>query len=414
MLSSRLWSRGAALGRASSSIVSPTPSVAPPIFATGGSIASAHVRKIQELQAEIEGLKAAAAQSPAVQEKAPAVSHAVDLGVVRTDWTREEIAEIYRLPFTELLHRASVTHRMAFDPLEVQRCTLLSIKTGGCNEDCKYCAQSTRYKTAVKPEPMMSVEAVVEAAGRAKAAGSTRFCMGTAWRELGNKKGAFGKILKMVSEVNGMGLEVCCTLGMVNVHQARQLKEAGLTAYNHNLDTSREHYPSVISTRTYDDRLQTIKNVREAGISVCCGGILGLGESESDRVGLLHELATMEKHPESVPVNALVPIEGTPMMEGGEVPTVFQMARTIATARIIMPRSMVRLSAGRMSFTPIEQTVMFLAGANSIFTGDKLLTTANPAFDEDAKLFEDLGLKGKAPFTSPLVHERATQAVQAA
>jgi len=214
--------------------------------------------------------------------------------------------------------------------------------------------------------------------------------------------------------VNGMGLEVCCTLGMVNVHQARQLKEAGLTAYNHNLDTSREHYPSVISTRTYDDRLQTIKNVREAGISVCCGGILGLGESESDRVGLLHELATMEKHPESVPVNALVPIEGTPMMEGGEVPTVFQMARTIATARIIMPRSMVRLSAGRMSFTPIEQTVMFLAGANSIFTGDKLLTTANPAFDEDAKLFEDLGLKGKAPFTSPLVHERATQAVQAA
>lgn len=220
--------------------------------------------------------------------------------VVRTDWTREEITAIYRLPFTELLHRASTVHREHFDPLEVQRCTLLSIKTGGCNEDCKYCAQSTRYKTFVKPTPMMSVDEVVDAAKRAKAAGSTRFCMGTAWREMGSKKGAFGKILSMVEQVNGMGLEVCCTLGMVNEEQAKQLKTAGLTAYNHNLDTSREHYPSVISTRTYDDRLQTIKNVRAAGISVCCGGILGIGESEEDRVGLLHELSTMEEHPESV------------------------------------------------------------------------------------------------------------------
>jgi biotin synthase len=206
---------------------------------------------------------------------------------VRNDWTRAEIGAIYRLPFTELLHRASTTHRQHFDPLEVQRCTLLSIKTGGCNEDCKYCAQSTRYKTFVKPTPMMSVDEVVEAARRAKAAGSTRFCMGTAWRELGSKKGAFGKILSMVEQVNGMGLEVCCTLGMVNEEQARQLKAAGLTAYNHNLDTSREHYPKVITTRSYDDRLQTIKNVRKAGISVCCGGILGLGESEDDRIGLL-------------------------------------------------------------------------------------------------------------------------------
>jgi len=325
---------------------------------------------------------------------------------VRTDWTRAEIAEIYRLPFTELLYRASTTHRQNFDPLEVQRCTLLSIKTGGCNEDCKYCAQSTRYKTNVKPTPMMSVDEVVEIAKRAKANGSTRFCMGTAWRELGSKKGAFGKILSMVEQVNGLGLEVCCTLGMVNETQAKQLKAAGLSAYNHNLDTSREHYPSVISTRTYDDRLQTIRNVRAAGISVCCGGILGLGESEDDRIGLLHELSTMEKHPESVPVNALVPIEGTPMMDTAEVPDVFQMARTIATARVIMPRSMVRLSAGRMSFSPIEHTVMFMAGANSIFTGDKLLTTANPAFDEDMQLFDSLGLKGKKPFTSPLVDER--------
>jgi len=322
--------------------------------------------------------------------------------VVRHDWTRSEIAAIYRLPFTELLHRASTTHREHFDPLEVQRCTLLSIKTGGCNEDCKYCAQSTRYKTEVKPTPMMSVDEVVEAARRAKSAGSTRFCMGTAWREMGGKKGAFGKILSMVEQVNGMGLEVCCTLGMVNEQQAHQLKAAGLTAYNHNLDTSREHYPNVIGTRTYDDRLQTIANVRKAGISVCCGGILGIGETEDDRVGLLHELATMPEHPESVPVNALVPIEGTPMQELGDVPDVFQMARTIATARIIMPRSMVRLSAGRMSFSPIEQAVMFLAGANSIFTGDKLLTTANPAFDDDERMFDNLGLVGKAAFKNPL------------
>ena len=255
--------------------------------------------------------------------------------VVRHDWTKEEIGAIYRLPFTELLHRASTAHREHFNPLEVQRCTLLSIKTGGCNEDCKYCAQSTRYKTFVKPTPMMSVDEVVDAAKRAKAAGSTRFCMGTAWREMGSKKGAFGKILNMVEEVNGLGLEVCCTLGMVNLDQAKQLKAAGLTAYNHNLDTSREHYPSVISTRTYDDRLQTIKNVREAGISVCCGGILGLGEGEADRIGLLHELSTMPEHPESVPINALVPIEGTPMNmpDMGEPPDVFQMARTIATAQ---------------------------------------------------------------------------------
>jgi len=201
------------------------------------------------------------------------------------DWTREEIGAIYRLPFTELLHRAATVHRQHFDPLEVQRCTLLSIKTGGCSEDCKYCAQSTRYKTFVKAEPMMSVDAVVEAARRAKNAGSTRFCMGTAWREMGNKKGAFGKILKMVEEVNGMGLEVCCTLGMLTEEQAVNLKKAGLTAYNHNLDTSREHYPNVITTRSYDDRLQTIANVRKAGISVCCGGILGLGETEDDRIG---------------------------------------------------------------------------------------------------------------------------------
>jgi len=324
---------------------------------------------------------------------------------VRNNWTRNEIAEIYRLPFTVLLHHASTVHHQHFHPLEVQRSTLLSIKTGGCNEDCKYCAQSTRYQTFVKPTPMMQLREVVEAAKRAKAAGSTRFCMGTAWREMGSKKGAFVRILRMIEEVNGMGLEVCCTLGMLSADQAHQLKAAGLTAYNHNLDTSREHYPKVITTRTYDDRLQTIANVRNAGISVCCGGILGLGESEDDRIGLLHELSTMEAHPESVPINALVPIEGTPMLTDGIAPDIFQMTRTIATARILMPRSMVRLSAGRMSFSPLEQAVMFLAGANSIFTGDKLLTTANPAFDEDRTLFETLGLKGKRAFTSPHIEQ---------
>jgi len=323
---------------------------------------------------------------------------------VRNDWTRAEIGEIYKLPFTELLFRAAAIHRQSFDPLEVQRCTLLSVKTGGCTEDCKYCAQSTRYKTSVKATPMMPVMDVIEAAKRAKQAGSTRFCMGTAWRELGGKKAMFKKILQMVREVKAMDLEVCCTLGMVTPEQAVQLKEAGLTAYNHNLDTSREHYPSVITTRSYDDRLQTIANVRAAGISVCCGGILGLGESEDDRIGLLAELATMDVHPESVPINALVPVEGTPF-DVNSPPDVFQMARTIATARIVMPKSVVRLSAGRLSFSPLEQAVMFLAGANSIFTGDKLLTTPNPDFDADGALFQTLGLKGRPAFSEPLQYE---------
>ena len=221
---------------------------------------------------------------------------AEQMAVVRTNWTREEVGEIYRLPFTELLFRAAAVHRQSFDPLEVQRCTLLSVKTGGCTEDCKYCAQSTRYKTAVSATPMMPVMDVIEAAKRAKQAGSTRFCMGTAWRELGGKKAMFRKILEMVREVKAMDMEVCCTLGMVTKEQAHQLKEAGLTAYNHNLDTSREHYPNVITTRSYDDRLQTIANVREAGISVCCGGILGLGETEDDRIGLLTEVRRRCQH----------------------------------------------------------------------------------------------------------------------
>ncbi len=326
---------------------------------------------------------------------------------IRNNWTKQEIADIYSLPFHELMYKASTVHRMYWDPSEVQQCTLLSIKTGGCTEDCSYCSQSTRHKTFVKPTPTMKVQEVLEAAARAKEAGSTRFCMGAAWRELGNKKNAFGHILEMVRGVNGMGLEVCCTLGMLTAEQAKQLKEAGLSAYNHNLDTSPEHYPNVITTRSYEDRLQTIANVRDAGIQVCCGGILGLGEEENDRVGLLHVLATLPYHPESVPINALVAVEGTPLGESdddniGQVDA-FDMARMIATARIVMPRTLVRLSAGRMSFSQAEQFLMFQAGANSIFNGDKLLTTSNPEFDEDQAMFKRFGFKGKPAHKGPLM-----------
>ncbi|OQR87792.1 biotin synthase [Achlya hypogyna] len=319
---------------------------------------------------------------------------------VRTDWSYEEVKEIYNKPLLELIYQAATVHRIHFDPREVQQCTLLSIKTGGCTEDCKYCSQSSKHKTFVKPEPRKKVDEVLEMAARAKAAGSTRFCMGSAWREVG-KKNAFKDVLTMVREVNNMGMEVCCTLGMITEEQAVQLKEAGLAAYNHNLDTSREHYPNVITTRTYDDRLNTIANVRKAGISVCCGGILGIGEKDDDRVGLLHTLATMEEHPESVPVNALVSVQGTPLADANlKAVTAFDMARAIATARILMPKTMVRLSAGRMSFSDAEQGFLFMAGANSIFNGDTLLTTANPAFEKDNQLFTDLGLVGKKSHTA--------------
>jgi len=312
------------------------------------------------------------------------------------------VGKIYRQPLLELVFQAAATHRIHFDPREVQQSTLLSIKTGGCGENCGYCSQSQHFKTAVKPTPMLRVEDVLEKARTAKEAGSTRFCMGTAWRGAGRKR-AFEDILAMVKGVSELGLETCCTLGLVNAEQAKRLKEAGLTAYNHNLDTSPEHYVNIVSTRTYADRLETLANVREAGISVCCGGILGIAETEEDRIGLLTTLATLPAHPESVPINALVPIEGTPLgdkqiAKGGKVHW-HEMVRAIATARVIMPRSFVRLSAGRMSFSQEAQAFMFFSGANSIFTGDTLLTTPNPEFSEDAKMFEVLGLKGKAPFT---------------
>ena len=328
---------------------------------------------------------------------------------VRHNWTREEIASIYHQPLIQLVYHAASVHRTYWHPQQVQQCTLLSIKTGGCTEDCSYCSQSVRHATHVRPTPTMAVDKVLQAAQRAQQAGSTRFCMGAAWRELGNKQNAFGKILDMVRGVNGMGMEVCCTLGMLTKEQAAQLKEAGLTAYNHNLDTSPEYYPKVVTTRSYEDRLQTIANVREAGINVCSGGILGLGEDESDRIGLLHTLANLPEHPESVPINALVKVEGTPLGDAAaedqqdgaatgsknKSPDALDMTRMIATARIVLPRTMVRLSAGRLEFTDGEQFLMFQAGANSIFNGDTLLTTPNPAFDKDQQLFARLGLHGK-------------------
>ncbi|PPQ71612.1 hypothetical protein CVT26_010547 [Gymnopilus dilepis] len=265
--------------------------------------------------------------------------------VTRHDWKKEEIQKIYDTPLLDLVFRAASVHRQYQDPNKIQLCTLMNIKTGGCSEDCSYCSQSSRYSTPTKASRLLDIEPVLEAARKAKANGSTRFCMGAAWRDLAGRKRGFERILEMVREVRGMGMEVCTTLGMLSPEQARQLKEAGLTAYNHNLDTSREFYPQVITTRSYDERLDTISAVRDAGISVCSGGILGLGESDSDRVGLIHEVANMPEHPESFPVNALVPIPGTPLEKNDPVP-VHVLIRTIATARIAMPTTIIRLAAG--------------------------------------------------------------------
>lgn len=330
---------------------------------------------------------------------------------VRNDWTREEIAEIYNQPLLDLVYQAATMHRKYFAAGEVQQSTLMSIKTGGCTENCGYCSQSSHHKTFVKPTKILNVEEVLAAAKKAKAAGSTRFCMGSAWRE--PPKNGFKKVLDLVKEINGMGMEVCTTLGMLSPEQAKQLKESGLTAYNHNLDTSPEYYPKVVTTRTYEERLNTVENVRKAGISVCCGGIIGMGEKESDRVGLLHAVATMDEHPESVPINALVPVKGTPLgdalIKQGKKTEWHEVVRMIAAARVVMPRTMVRLSAGRLEFPKEAQALMFMAGGNSIFTGDTLLTTANPAFDEDKKMFELLGLRGMPAHSKPLTEEEANK-----
>jgi biotin synthase len=322
--------------------------------------------------------------------------------MTRHDWKMDEISGIYNTPLLDLIYRAASVHKQYNDTGEVQVCTLLSIKTGGCPEDCAYCPQAARYNTGVDVQALLKKEEVLEYAARAKAAGSTRFCMGAAWREVRDNKD-FDRVLEMVKGVNEMGMEVCCTLGMLNEEQAKRLAGAGLHAYNHNLDTSAEYYTEIISTRTYEDRLNTLDNVRKAGVTVCCGGIIGLGETHEDRIGMLHTLATMSRHPESVPINALVRVKGTPLAGNAKV-DVWDMVRMIATARILMPATMVRLSAGRAEMNQAEQALCFLAGANSIFAGEKLLTTPNPSFEEDNLMFELLGLRPRVAFKEEEAH----------
>jgi biotin synthase len=309
---------------------------------------------------------------------------------LRHDWTREDIRAIYHQPLTDLLFSAQLIHREFHDPRRVQYCRLLSIKTGGCPEDCAYCPQSAHYSTGVARGGLLPIDEVIAFAERARSEGATRFCMGAAWREVQDGDD-FDSVLEMVRRVASLGMEVCCSLGMLKETQAKRLADAGLTAYNHNLDTSPDFYGQIITTRTYDERLRTLAAVRKANITVCCGGIVGLGESDDDRIGLLHQLASLRPHPESVPINALVRVAGTPLENQAPLdPLVF--VRTIATARILMPASMVRLSAGRRSLSREAVTLCFVAGANSLFIGEKLLTTPNPDPEDDAVLLHSLGL----------------------
>ena len=325
--------------------------------------------------------------TPAATALARAAAPAAE---IRSDWTRHEILDLFALPFNELLHRAHTTHRRHFDPNRVQLSTLLNIKTGGCQEDCKYCAQSVHYDTGLGAGRLLDRAEIRAAAERAKAAGASRFCMGAAWRELRDRD--LPRIAGIVADVKALGLETCMTLGMLTPAQAAELKAAGLDYYNHNIDTSEEFYSSIITTRSYQDRLDTIAAVRDAGINVCSGGIVGMGEARGDRAGMLLTLATLDPHPESVPINMLVPIEGTPL---GDSPPLdpFELVRTIAVARILMPRAYVRLSAGRRALNDEAQALCFHAGANSIFYGDRLLTTDNPDHEKDLALFDRLGLQ---------------------
>ena len=311
---------------------------------------------------------------------------------IRNDWTREEIQKLYEQPFLDLVFEAQRVHRQHFDANKIQVSTLLSIKTGKCPEDCKYCSQSARYDSKLEAEKRIAVEKVIKEAKEALESGSSRFCMGAAWRNPHERDMPY--VIEMVREVKALGLETCMTLGMLNQSQAERLKDAGLDYYNHNLDTSREYYPNVITTRTFDDRLNTLDFVRQAGMKVCSGGIVGLGEDTKDRFGLLHELATLSIHPESVPINMLVPIEGTPLADVEKL-DVTEWIRTIAVARIIMPNSYIRLSAGRESLSDSDQALAFMAGANSLFSGEKLLTTPNAGEGRDKKLFNKLGLSAE-------------------
>ncbi len=312
----------------------------------------------------------------------------------RHDWTRDEVEALFALPFTELVFQAAQVHRRWFDPTELQLSQLLSVKTGGCAENCGYCSQSSSFDTGLKATRLMDPDAVIEAARAAKAGGAQRFCMGAAWRDLKDRD--MPKVAAMISGVKALGLETCATLGMLTADQAGTLREAGLDYYNHNLDTSPEYYGSVVTTRTYQDRLDTLSHVRASGMSTCCGGIVGMGESRTDRAGLLHQLAILPEHPDSLPVNALVPVGGTPLGDQikaqGELDGI-EFVRTIAVARLVCPKSMVRLSAGREGMSRELQALCFLAGANSIFVGGKLLTTPLPGMDDDQLMLADLGMK---------------------
>jgi len=326
-----------------------------------------------------------------IGESTAAAVQTAALPVPRHDWARDQVGAIYRTPLTELLFRAQTIHQQFHPKDRVQTCQLISIKTGGCPEDCAYCPQSAHYDADVERQGLLDPDHVIGVAREAAQRGVTRFCMGAAWRHAPEGR-EFESVLTMVRGVSSLGMEVCCTLGMLTASQAARLKEAGLTAYNHNLDTSPEFYGSIITTRVYEERLATLAAVRKAGITVCCGGILGMGEREDDRVGLLHQLATMKPHPESVPINMLVRVQGTPL---ASMPALdpLEMVRAIATARILMPASRVRLAAGRKQLSPEAVALCFVAGANSIFVGEKLLTTPNPGPDEDQQLLESLGLK---------------------
>ena len=312
---------------------------------------------------------------------------------IRNDWSRKEILDIYSKPLLELVHQAGLVHREYHNSREVQVSSLLSIKTGGCPEDCSYCPQAARYHTDVEVQKLMQVDEVISKAERAKAGGASRFCMGAAWREVRDNRD-FDRVLDMVKGVNNIGMEVCCTLGMLTEEQANRLAKAGVYAYNHNIDTSEENYEEIISTRNFDDRLTTLKHVRKSGMTICSGGIIGMGETIEDRVGMLHTLSCLTPHPESVPINALVPIEGTPLENQPIVP-IWDMVRMVATARIVIPKAAVRLSAGRDRMSLEGQALCFMAGANSIFAGDTLLTAPNPEFNEDMEMFDLLGLVPK-------------------
>jgi biotin synthase len=315
---------------------------------------------------------------------------AVDPALPRRDWTLDEVEALFDLPFNDLVFRAASVHRRWFDPSEVQISQLLSVKTGGCAENCGYCSQSQHFDTGIKASKLMDTQAVLDEAARAKAGGAQRFCMGAAWRDLKDRD--LPKVSAMISGVKAMGLETCVTLGMLEPHQAVALKQAGLDYYNHNLDTGPDYYDQVVSTRSYQDRLDTLSAVRAADISVCCGGIVGMGETRRDRAGLLHQLATLPEHPDSLPINDLMPTDGTPL---GKSPPVdaLEFVRMVAVARLVCPKAVVRLSAGRENMSREQQALCFLAGANSIFVGERLLTTANPDQAADARLFADLGLR---------------------